>query len=62
MNRGLHLECVCVCMVGMQSDIQLEIQADFVGQGFVLLVIAVGATEDYRGAGVNCVLERETWG
>lgn len=34
-------------VAGRQSDIQLEIQADFVGQSFYFLLIAVGAIEDY---------------
>lgn len=36
-------------MVGMQSGLQLEIQADIVGQSFVLLLIALEAIEDFGG-------------
>lgn len=50
-------------MVRMQSGIQLEIQAEFAGQSFVLLLISVGAVEDF-GADKrheSIVLEREIW-
>lgn len=45
MSRRVCLQCVY--MVGNEGALQLERQADFDDQSFVLLLIAVGATEDF---------------